>query len=243
MHNNKLLVIVIALAALVLGACAPAAVQGASAPGEQPRTLSVNGTGTVTLDPDIVRISLGVMTEASDATEVVNLNNTQTQQLIAALKDLGIADEDIATTDFSIYPRDNYDLQGQPTGEKVYSVQNTVRITVRELDNLGAILGAAVDAGANNVYGIQFDVADREASYAEAVDAAMQNANERAQALAGAASVELGDVYNVSTNVYGGSFDTVVSERALGLGGGSDVPIQPGQMQITVNVSVTYELK
>ena len=86
-------------------------------------------------------------------------------------------------------------------------------------------------------------MADREASYAEAVDAAMENANERAQALAGAAEVELGDVYNVSTNVSGGSFDTAVAERALGLGGGSDVPIQPGQLQITVNVSVTYALK
>lgn len=237
--RNKILVIVIALAALVLGACAPAAVQGT----EQPRTLSINGTGTITLSPDIARISVGVITEAEDATEAVNLNNAKTEKIIAAVKELGVAEADIATADFSIFPRDEYDLQGQPT-RKLYSVQNTIRVTVRELGNLGNILGAAVEAGANNVYGIQFDVEDREASYAQALDAAMQNAKARAEALAGAAEVELGPVYNVSTSIYGGGMDVATVEKALGVGGSApQIPISPGQMQITVDVYVVYELK
>ena len=239
--RNKILVIIIALTALVLGACAPAAAQNAA--GVQPRTLSINGSGTITLSPDIANISVGVITEAEEATEAVDLNNIRTEKIIAAVKELGVAEADIATADFSIFPRDEYDLQGQPT-RKLYSVQNTVRVTVRELGALGDILGAAVEAGANNVYGIQFDVEDREASYAQALDAAMQNAGTRAQALADAAGIELGPVYNVSTSIYGGGVNVPVTEKALGVGGSSpQIPISPGQMQITVDVYVVYELK
>ena len=92
---------------------------------ENPRTVSVTGTGMVSITPDIAYISIGVHTESPTASEAVDENNAQTQKVIDSLVESGVAAEDIRTSNFSIWPNQYYDDMGQPTGT-YYSVDNTV---------------------------------------------------------------------------------------------------------------------
>ncbi len=220
--------------ALVLSACGPVLASAST------RTLSVNGTGTVYLTPDIAYLYLGVHTEDADIAVAVERNNTRAQALVDALLGLGVASEDIQTSNYSIWSYDDYDDSGMRFTN--YSVDNTVYITVRDLSQLGVLLNTAVTAGANNINSIQFDVADKTAALEEARQLAMENANALAQELAGTADVTLGEIQTISYVDY-------YPSPYYGMGGGAaeapnaSVPIQPGMMQISVTVSVTYGIK
>ena len=242
MRNKTLLVSAVLLVALALGACSPT-IMAESAP--PVRTLSVNGTGQTFLSPDIAYIYIGVHTEEATAAEAVDTNTSETQQVIAALKDAGVDAKDIRTTNFSIWPNQQYSPDGQPTGTR-YVVDNSVFVTVRELDKLGDLLDSAIGAGANSINSIQFDVADKTEALKKAREEAVKDAKQQAQELADAAGMSLGDVQTIS---FYDSAPTPFME-SFGKGGGgaavseaAAVPIQPGQLTLTVTVSMSYEIK
>jgi uncharacterized protein len=241
MRNKTLIFSFVLLAALALTACGPAA---ATSAGTQ-RTLNVAGTGQISLTPDIAYIYVGVHSENASASDSMAENNAQTQKVIDALKAAGVEEKDIRTTNFSIWPMDKYDPSTNlPTGQKVYSVDNTVYVTVRDLAKLGDLLDTLVKAGANTINSIAFDVADKTAAIKQARTAAVQNGKEQAQELATDAGVTLGEITNIS--FYEGSTSPVLDGYGKG-GGGSDaalaVPIQPGQLTLTVTVNLTYAIK
>ena len=243
MRTKTLFVSILLLAALALTACGPAAVAPAQS---APRTINVTGAGQVYLTPDIAYIYLGVHTEKPSASDALNENNAQTEKVIAALKRMGVEEKDIRTTNFSIWPFDKYDpATGMPTGEKYYAVDNTVYVTIRDLAKLGELLDGVIVAGANTINSIQFDVADKSAALKEARAAAVKSAQEQAKELAGLAGVTLGEVTGIS--FYDATPVPVYDGYGKGGGGGAAefaaVPIQPGQMTITVTVSMTYEIK
>jgi uncharacterized protein YggE len=207
------------------------------------RTIAVTGTGQVELAPDIAYIYLGVHTEDPSAADAVSANNAQTQKVIAALKDLGIADKDIRTTNFSIWPSQNYSPDGQPLETK-YMVDNTVYVTIRELDKLGDLLDTVIAAGANTVNSVQFDLADKKDALKQARSEAVKDGQQQAQELADAAGIQLGELQSI------GFFESSPSPLfAGGKGGGGDVaapasvPIQPGQLTIMVTVNLSYAIK
>ncbi|MDQ2693130.1 MAG: SIMPL domain-containing protein [Chloroflexota bacterium] len=241
MKNKSFLIAAVMLFALLLSACGSAPSNAGSQ--SNLRTLSVSGSGEAFLAPDIAYINVGVHTEAATAAEAVAENNTQTQELIQALIDFGIAAEDIRTTNFSIWPMDQFDpVTGRPTGEKTYAVDNTVYVTVRELDGLGDLLDAAVTAGANTVNSIQFDVEDKDDALQQARAEAVEDAREQAQAIAQAAGLSLGEIQSISF------IDPQPYPIFDGRGGGaaaeaSSVPIQPGQLTFTVTVNISYVLE
>lgn len=243
MKSRSILIAAVFVLTLLVSACGPTTVnQAAPVP---MRTLNVAGTGTAYLVPDIAYVHVGVHTEKLTAAEAVAENNTQTETVIAALRDFGIDAKDIRTTNFSIWPMDRYDpATGMPSGEKTYAVDNTVYVTVRDLDTLGDLLDTVVQAGANTVNSIQFDVEDRDDALTAARADAVKDASEKAQALASAAGVELGELQSVSfaDNLPYPIFD------GKGGGGGmaaeaAAVPIQPGQLTFTVTVNVSYEIE
>lgn len=240
MNKKSLIVSIVVLAALVLGACAPA---GSSATDAQ-RTLNVTGAGKVFITPDIAYLYVGVHTEMSTAADAVAANNTQTAKVIDALKEFGVEEKDIHTSSFSIWPIDRYDPStNMATGEKYYAVDNTVYITARDLTKLGALLDTVVRAGANSINSIQFDLSDKTEAMKQARAAAVKNAQEQAQELAGLAGVTLVEITNIS---YTDSTPYAYAEFGRGGGGGgvaASVPIEPGQMTIIANVSVTFEIK
>jgi uncharacterized protein len=242
MRNKTLIVSIVLLAALALSACGPAAV---ASTGTQ-RTLSVTGSGQISLTPDIAYIYVGVHTENPSASDAMAENNAKTQDMINALKAAGVEEKDIRTTNFSIWPMDKYDpTTNLPTGQKVYSVDNTVYVTVRDLAKLGDLLDTLVKAGANTINSISFDVADKTAAIKQARAEAVKNGKEQAQELAGDAGVTLGNITSIS--FYEGVPTPIVDMYGKG-GGAADaaalaVPIQPGQLTLTVTVNMTYEIK
>jgi uncharacterized protein YggE len=238
MRTKLFLFVPILILALVLSACGTTAQA-------QPRTLVVSGNGTVSLTPDIAYIYIGVHTDDPDLASGVSRNNTQAQTLVDALKKAGIDGKDIQTSNFSVYTNgnQNYDkATGQATNAGVYySVDNTVYVTMRDLSKLGTILNTAVSSGANSINSISFDVADKTAAMVEARQKAMTNASSLAAELAKTAGLKLGEIQNIS-------YSDSSPSPYYGMGGGgaaapnASVPIQPGQTQISVTVSVTYTI-
>lgn len=241
MKTKSIFVAAVALLALVLSACGPTTINQEAQP--VVRTISVTGSGQANLVPDIAYLYLGVHTEKPTASEAMAENNAQTQSMIDALTKFGIDKKDIRTTNFSIYPQDKYDPQsGTPTGEKVYSVDNTVYVTVRDLKQLGDLLDTVVAAGANTINSIQFDVADKAEAIKTARAEAVKDAQAQAQELADSAGVTLGEIQAL------GFYDSQPYPMYEGKGGGAvaqsaAVPIQPGQLTFTVTVNATYAIK
>ena len=238
--RTKFLVFTVLAFALILSACGPATINQAAQPVN--RNLNVNGTGVTYLTPDIAYINIGVHTEGSTASEAVDANKVQTNSVLAALKKAGVEDKDLRTTNFSIYPSAQYDPAGKQTGT-IYMVDNTVFVTVRDLNGLGSLLDDTIAAGANSINSIQFDVADKTAAVKEARAKAVEDAKTQAKELADAAGISLGGIQSISF------YDNSPVPMAAGKGGGGGamadtaVSIQPGQLTISVSVSITYDIK
>jgi len=205
--------------------------------------LDVSGVGVVYLSPDVVYINIGVNTQNENAADAVSTNKEQTSAVIQAIKDFGVAEKDIRTTNFSIWANQQYDNFGQATGT-TYTVDNTVIVTMRNVDKLGDLLDDAIAAGANNIYSIQFDREDKDKANEEARALAVENAKKQAQDLADVSGVSLVDIQKISY------YESGASQYFYGGkgGGGGDVanaavPIQPGQLAVTVTVNMTYSLK
>jgi uncharacterized protein YggE len=239
MRNKLLIPIIFIIAATLLSACSGSVQFGQN----QPRTINVTGNAQVILAPDIAYISIGVHSEAQSATEAVASNSSLTQKVIDAIKSQGVAAKDIQTTNFSVYQQEKYDNNGNSLGI-FFMTDNTVYVTMRDITKIGDILDASIAAGANNIYGITFDVQDKEAALATGRDQAMSDAQSQAEQLAKAAGASLGAVQSISyyssspSPVY---YDTKAAPA--GLGGGSSVPISSGQLTLNVSVSVTYAIK
>jgi uncharacterized protein YggE len=239
MRTKLSLIVSILVLALVLSACGPSAPTAI-------RSLTVSGNGSVYLTPDIAYIYIGVHTDDADLATAVSKNNTEAQTLVDALKKAGVAGADIQTSNFSVYTNPNGGID-KMTGQAIangtsYSVDNSVYVTVRDLTHLGSLLNAAVSAGANSINSITFDVADKTAAQTQARQKAMDNAASLAGELAQTAKVTLGAIQTITY-----SDNTYSSYYGMGGGGASapnaSVPIQPGQTQVSVSVSITYAIK
>jgi len=251
MKNQSYLIVAVLIIASLLAGCAGTAFAQTETPGvtqgeteKVTRTLTVSGTGKVYLTPDIAYITIGVHTEDENASKAVSDNNTQTQKVIDVLKSQGIAEKDIQTTNFSIYPQKEYDSEGKPTGKILYIVDNSVYVTVRDLEQVGEVLDATVQAGANNISGIQFDVADKSAALSQARISAVKDAEAKAQELASAAGVTLGAVQTISEYTNSAPVPMYDMRAAAPMAAeAASMPIQAGQMLLTLDVNIVYEIK
>lgn len=211
---------------------------------QQPRSISVTGSGKVFVTPDVAYINIGVHTENSDAAQALQENSAKLQAVTDTLKGFGVDSKDIQTNNFSVYPSQQYGPSGETMGT-VFAVDNTVAITVRDLNRFGEILSSVIANGANNIYGITFDVVDKSQAVTQAREAALQNATMQADELAAAAGVSLGEITLLSATT---STPTPIYADYYGRGGGAMdsatvAPVSSGQLQISVDVNVTYAIK
>jgi uncharacterized protein YggE len=246
---KRIIVFASLIALLVLSACAAPAAPVQSAPqapvqqNTQPqlRTISVNGVGQVTLSPDVAYVYIGVHSQAPNVSDALNQNNDKAQAVANALKELGIDPADIQTSGFSINPQQQFDPQGQPT-ETVYNVDNTVYVTVRNLQILGQLLDVVVRSGANNINGINFDVLDKSQAISEARRLAIDSARSQADEIAQAAGVTIDALQTM--NVYSSNVPVPMFE---GKGGAamdaSQVPVSAGQLILRVEVNAVYSIR
>ncbi len=226
---------------VIMGLLSACSLPLSSASQENLRTLNVSGTGRVTIVPDMATINIGVRTEAESVTDALDGNTAQANAISRTLQQMGIEEKDIQTSNFNVYPSERYDyMTGQP-GEKYFVVENTVTVIVRDLPSLGEVLTAVVDAGANNIYGINFNVEDREAAVTEARQLAIEDARAKAGAIAEAAGVELGVLINI--NFVEGGYPQPYFDAGIGGYGEAEVPIAAGTLTITMECSLTYAIQ
>ncbi len=241
MRKQTLSLTLILILAVVLSACGVAAAQ---APQQQPplRTLTVTGNGEIKVDPDRASIYIGVHTEDPDAKAAVSKNTAQTTQVIDALKAMGIDPKDIQTSNYSVYPQQNYGPDNQVKGT-TFMVDNTVNVTVRDLNKLGDILSEAANVGANNISGIQFDLSNKDTAMNDARSQAIAQGKQIATEMAKAAGVTLGEIQSMSFS--GGvpspifmSKDAFAREAAA-----PAVPVSPGQIDISADVTIVFAIQ
>ncbi|HEY8276970.1 MAG TPA: SIMPL domain-containing protein [Methyloceanibacter sp.] len=207
----------------------------------QKRTVSVTGTGTIKLAPDIVSISTGVESDAPAAKDALAKNVAAMTKVIEELKLSGIEAKDIQTTNFSVELRYENRDDGRPAKLTGYRVTNSVYITVRDIGKLGEVLDKVVSLGANSIGGISFGVANREAVENEARKLAMADAIAKAKLYAEAGGAELGEVMTINEQ---GGFQPYYEKRAAApIAAQAPVPIEAGTESVSMQVSVTWELK
>jgi len=208
--------------------------------GAAANTVTASGAGTTQAVPDTAEMSFGVTTLSANAKLALDEAAKSAAQIASALKKQGIADEDIQTQDVSVYPQ-TVDQDGKQviTG---YQASLSVRVKVRDIAKLGEVISAANAAGANDISGPTFTIDDPAPARAKAIDEAVADARKSAEAMAKAAGKSVGEVLSMSSSdvglVPGPMFST--SDMA---GAAKSVPIEPGQLDITANVVVVFELK
>ncbi len=206
------------------------------------RTLTVSGDGAASAVPDIADLELGVQTIDEDPTVAIVDNTTAMANVIEALTDLDIDEDDIQTRSFNMWVEQVYGPDG-PTGDFLYHVVNQIVVRVRDLDMTGDVLGAALAAGANNVSGITFGVEDTQALEEAARDAAVDNAIAKAEQLAERLGVAVGSPRHV-TETSGGFPREERLERAMAFdSGGASVPVSPGDFTVRVSVNIVFDIE
>ncbi len=209
--------------------------------------MIVTGEGKSTAIPDIAKVSAGIQDSGPALAQVQDSVNKKSQNLVSALKKLGIADLDIKTTSYNIYPQSDY--QANPPKITGYQVSISYEVTVRKIDTVNSVMTAVTAAGANLVGGVSFDLSDTaknsalNAARKDAVALAKQNA----ESLAKNAGVTLGKIINVSENQAQNIRPIAFADKSVvGMGGGPapvTPNIQPGTTEIDLTVSLSYEVR
>jgi uncharacterized protein len=209
---------------------------GASAVAGPRDTITVVGEGTQNATPDNALVSLGVSTRQGTAAEAMNAANTEMTALLKAIKGQGVQDADIQTTGINVYQDQQYNVIG-------YRAANTVNVKIHHIANIGTVLGAAQGAVGNDIQisGISLQLSDNTSQLKGARQAAMTAAAARAKEWANLAGRHLGKVLSVSEVIGGGSSYAPCGAGGQ-CGGGGGAPVQAGQMNVTVDVAVVYEL-
>ena len=202
------------------------------------RSVQVTGTGRVKVKPDIVRVRIGVQTQAKTATEALSMNNDQMQGVLNALESAGIPANSVQTQTVNLQPQYSNPQQSSVREINGYIASNIVSVEAGQVDKVGEILDTAIKAGGNTIEGIQFDVSDTSAVMDQARDQAMQDAKRKADQLVTAADAELGPVLTI--NETGGSVPPTPVALAQAAGA---VPVQPGTQTVQVTVNVTWEIR
>ncbi len=206
------------------------------------RTISANGNGKVYIVPDVAYIYVGVRVDADEVSDALNQNNLQAQAISEAVQALGVEAVDIQTASFNVYPMSDYDMEGK-ISRKYFVVENTVYITVRDLSKLGVLLDSVVRSGANTINSITFDILDKDKAMAEARDLAIAKAKTEAEAIAKAAGVKLGDLQSVGVYTSNGGMAIYDAKGGGSAQAMSQVPVAAGQVVITADANVTYEIQ
>lgn len=231
MRPTRILLVAAALLALaaVAGVARPERAHGADTTGG--KGITVTGSATVTTTPDRAGFSFGVVTQGVTASQALAANGSETRRVIAALLAAGVDRKDVQTQLVSLSQRtsdDGLTVRG-------YVAQNSVSVTIRDLGKAGAVIDAAVGAGANQVDGPSLLASDRDGLYRDALKAAFADAKGKAQTLAGASGQSLGRALEVIES--GGAVPIAMARQGAV---DASTPIEPGTQEISASVTATF---
>jgi len=246
--NKTLAIASVALSALlILGAFTIAwllprdpATAAAQSTSSNASHITVAGTGIVNATPDTVKITVGVSDQESTVAAAQSKVDSGVAAITAKLKEAGISDKDYRTVQYTIDPVMDYSnngVKGASGGSLTgFNVTNIIEITLHDTSKAAPLIDSLVGAGANTVYGVNFSVSNPSTFEQQAYDQAMQDANSRAQKLAGLSNLTLGKIVSISEN--GASSPIPFADKAASAGG---AVLNPGQQAIQSTLVVTYE--
>jgi len=206
------------------------------------RSISVPGVGRVSVQPDIALLRLGVLVVRQTAAAARESAAATMTAVLEALSARGLAKKDLRTALLSLSPVTDYSPE---TGPRVtgYQAANSVSVTVRDLTSAGALIDAALAAGATSMDGLDFTVDDPSAAEEQARQLAMADAKRRAQTIAAASGVTLVGVSGVVEGERGGAPVPYPGPRAMAFKAeAADTPVEAGSQEIVVSVTVTYAI-
>jgi uncharacterized protein len=230
-------------AAAALSAVLAAAVPAYAEESKMPRVISLSGHGEVRQAPDTAYVITGVLSQGVTAGEALAANTKAMNALFAALKDGGIADKDVQTSNFMVQPR--YNFQENKAPELVgYDVSNTVTVKIRKLGDLGLLLDKLVQAGSNQINGIGFEISEPTAALDEARKLATADATRKAKIYAEAMGVTLGPVMSISEGVnYQPPMPMARGKVMMADAAAAPVPVAAGEQSLSIDVNITWEIR
>ena len=244
MHSKIVgLLAVVGLGLLALG-CTTRNTTTVLPPGPEPPGIAVSGAGSAFGEPDVAALSLGVEAEATGVAEARSQAAEAMDAMLAALKEGGVASEDIQTTRFSVQPR--YDFTERRQILVGFTVNNTVTAKIRSIDDTGELIDAAIEAGGDlaRINSLRFTIDDPSALEDEARLEAMSDARSKAETLAQAAGVTLGAPRSISEfagavpiQFDGAEFSRLVADQAAA------TSIELGELEVRVDVQLVYDLE
>jgi uncharacterized protein len=209
-------------------------------------TVTVSGQATVTSPPDEAVVILTVENDGATAPAAMDATSVQTQQVLDRLKSDGIDDSAIQTSSITLYPIRTYDPNTGKENLAGYRAQNSIKVTLKDAATVGKVLTAGVETGVSLVSGPEWRLRDDSQAVNEALTKAVANARTKAETLAAAEGVSIGDVVVMSEGsvqvpvvpVY--SYDTAGAEEMARV---AQTPVSAGNLDVTATVTVTYALK
>ena len=207
---------------------------------EKEHTISVSATGTVSIEPDMAKITMGVVTEEATATEAQSKNAETINAVTDKLKELGVAEKSIQTSNYYMYQLYNYDSNTV----RGYSVSCSITVSDQKVENVGKVIAACTEAGANQFQGIYMTSSKYDEAYEQALTAAVENARKKAEVIAAAAGCTLGkpvlidEGYQDTSARYRDA--NVYMEKPMAEESAADMAVMAGQLSIDAPVTVTY---
>lgn len=200
-----------------------------------------SGEGKLYTKPDTAFADFSVVTEGSDINNVQEANTKKMNKVIAFLKDSGIDEKDIKTTNYNLYPQYTYEESKTPQISG-YQINQMLSIKIRDLNKVGEILKGVVKTGVNQISTLYFGVENDEQLKEQAREMAIKDAKKKAEKSASQIGIKLGKIIGFSESTNG--YPVPIYKGEYGVGGGGGTPdIQTGENEIVVNVTLTYEIK
>ena len=230
-----------AAAAIMMAGCA-APTANAADTSEAARTITVTGEGRAAAAPDMAVINIGVRTEAPNAAAALRQNSADMSATIKKLKDLGVAEKDIQTSGLSINPRYDYEKNRSQPEVIGFTASNNVTVRLRDLSSAGSVIDQAVQSGANSLGGISFSFSDPKPLYDDARRDAVADAKAKAKLLTDAADVRLGKLLSIQEGYAQAPQPKMYSAR-MEMAADAAVPMEAGESEVNVTVSLIYEIE
>lgn len=249
----------IALVAIAITGLTVAGTYGKSIEPSSYRSFSVSGEGIAYGIPDVAAFSVGVVTEGDTNLGALQEENTEkVNAIIAFLKDNGVAKEDITTSSYNVSPRYQHyqcdasygygtsSVEPCPPADIVgYTINQRVSVKARDFEVIGTLLSGVVNAGANTVSSLSFEIDNTDAIESEARAEAIAKARTKAEAVAKAGGFSVGRILDIYESSLQPRFDYVYADDAMdfGMGGKNALTIEPGSEKVNVNVTIRFEIK
>lgn len=212
--------------------------------------ITVHGTGTIQAKPDVAHITVTVHSDAVLATDALANNNKSMKKVLDSLKDLGLKDEEIQTSEVSLMPQYKYKKSERPDQYGYnqpelygYVAHNTVNVTVCDLTKTGKVFEAVVKAGSNRLEGLTFGVKDPSKLLDEAKVKAVKNARTTAELYAAAAGVKVGKLKTITESSSDSPRPPTYARKMADSTSPGETPISAGSLTFTVSVNVVYDVE